>query len=255
VGDSGARRGVDTRTGNTALSFLLQEIDMPKLRFLPQGLALAASLALSFPTTAEPIAISVTGASFSVGAGYGNESNPTENGAGASLLKVAFDASALLPPLFTLDLAGPPGSSTHSFTFGTIVFQEPETNGGIRAAETDHLGVTADLVFSDPSIGTATLIGTGVATPGSVSDADIDYELTWSPVVVGFGDGGQLRISLDDLSWTGTGRAGSKDLTATVSLLSAPRQPVTNGVPEPSTVMLLGSAFAAFAWRRRFQQT
>ena len=228
---------------------------MPKLRYLPQGLALAASLTFSLAATAEPVAISITGASFSVGAGYGNESNPIENGMGATRLKVAFNTSALLPPLFSLDLAGPPGSSTHSFTFGTIVLQEPDDNGGIRAAETDLLGLTADLVFSDPSIGIATLTGTGVATTGPVSDADIDYELTWSPVVVGFGDGGQLRISLESLSWTGRGPNGSKDLTATVALLNAPRQAVTNGVPEPSTVMLLGSAFAAFAWRRRFQQT
>lgn len=228
---------------------------MPKLRYLPQGLALAASLTFSLAATAEPVAISITGASFSVGTGYGNESNPIENGAGATRLKVAFNTTAFLTQLLSLDLAGPPGSSTHSFTFGTIVLQEPENNGGIRVAETDDLGVTADLDFADAGIGTATLTGTGVATPGLVSDAEIDYELTWSPVVVGFGNGGQLRISLDDLSWTGTGPAGSKNLTATVSLLSAPRQAVTNGVPEPSTVMLLGSAFAAFAWRRRLQQT
>lgn len=228
---------------------------MPKLRFLPQGLVLAASLAISFSATAEPIAIGITGASFSLGAGYGNESNPTESGAAATLLKVAFSTSAFLTQSFSLDLAGPPGLSSHSFNFGTIVLQEPETNGGIRAAETDDLGVTASLVFSDASIGTRTLVGTGVATPGPVDDAAIDYELTWSPVVVSFGDGGQLRISLDDLSWTGTGRVGSKDLTGTVTLLNAPRQAVANAVPEPSTVMLLGSAFAAFAWRRRYQKT
>lgn len=227
---------------------------MPKLRFLPQGLALAVSLTFSLQATAEPVAISVTGASFSIGGGYGNESNPTETSANATRLKVAFNTSAFLTQLFSLDLSNPPGSSTHTFTFGTIVLQEPDTNGGIRVAETDDLGVTADLVFSDAGIGTRTLVGTGVATPGPVSDADIDYALTWSPVVVSFGDGGQLRISLDDLSWTGTGPVGSKDLTARVTLLNAPRSAVANGVPEPSTAMLLGSAFAAFAWRRRLQQ-
>jgi hypothetical protein len=76
------------------------------------------------------------------------------------------------------------------------------------------------------------------------------WNLTWDdPVVVDFGNGGQFALELDDVgysSWGWQGPAGSADVYATVTLNSAP-------VPEPATVLLIGTAFLGFGLFRRRQ--
>lgn len=119
-----------------------------------------ALLTCAASAMAAPVAFDVTAASLTPGAGYGVDAH--EN------------TGTLLDVLFT------PGFSTQnfslasvgdSFTFlvSTLDFRESNGSGGILAAETDALGVTASLTFASPLGSTQTLTATGVATAGAIN--------------------------------------------------------------------------------------
>jgi hypothetical protein len=68
-------------------------------------------------------------------------------------------------------------------------------------------------------------------------------------MTVDFDNGGQFRIDLADLSFTGN---GSKTQTATITLLALPGAGGgSNAVPEPATATLLGLGLLGFAASRR----
>ena len=186
------------------------------------------------PAAAVPF--DVTAASFAPGTGYGIDAS---EGA-ATLLDVRFSTAAFSAQSFSLNAAG----ASQAFAFGTVNLQEPNANGGITAAETDNLGVTAHFTFTNPIGGIEDLVAVGSATTGSVSDAAPDYTLTWTPLDVPFGLGGLFRISFADLSFSGT---GSQTLSATITLLNLPRI----AVPEPATLAILGFGFASLGLIRR----
>ena len=194
-------------------------------------------------TAAHAVLIEINGASFTPGTGYGVDGSETSS---PTLLDVQFSTSGFIVQSFSLDTVG----QSETFDFGTVNFLEPNSGGGIQAAETDNLGVIADLIFTSPLGLTEMVSAIGAAITGSVSDDAVDYTLTWTPLLVNFGIGGQFQISLLDLSFSGQ---GIQTQTATITLLALP-QSVTTAIPEPATFFLLGIglvALGALARRRR----
>ncbi|MPZ09496.1 MAG: PEP-CTERM sorting domain-containing protein [Kiloniellaceae bacterium] len=194
-------------------------------------------------TAAHAVLIEISGASFTPGSGYGDDGSES---ASSTLLEVAFSTSTFAAQSFSLNSVG----QSQTFNFGTINLQEPSSGGGIVGGETDDLGVIANFIFTSPLGMTQMVNAVGTATTGSVSDTHVDYTLAWSPILVDFGIGGQLQISLLELSFFG------QDIltqTATITLFELPRTVITT-IPEPGTLFLFAIGLiglATLALRRR----
>lgn len=204
-------------------------------------LATAASAALGLTalhTHATPVSVSEF--SFERGIGYGIDDNESSG----TLLDVRFFSSGFPAQSFTLGAVG----DFLTFTLGTVQFLEPNSHSGIRAGETDDLGVTASLTFTDPFSYVIQMLVVGSATTGSVSDSAIDFTIDWNPMQRAFGSGGLLEIALNDLNFIGM---QTLTQTATITLLRTPEVTRVEQIPEPGTLVLAGLALGAVGFVRR----
>jgi hypothetical protein len=179
-----------------------------------------APLLLAFaavPAVAVPVTVGLSNLSFTIVSGYGIDGSEKAKDA-PTLLDVVF-AGGAAPATFTLQAAG----ESVTLDLGTVTLREASEHGGILPDETDDLWVTASFSLSQPVSSPFAISTRGIATGGSVSDADPDLKIQWAPVFVGFGDGGLLSILLNELSFTA---AGPLTQTATVALVSALADPV-----------------------------
>ncbi|QOY93052.1 PEP-CTERM sorting domain-containing protein [Massilia sp. UMI-21] len=202
---------------------------------------MAASAAMATPFV-------ITDTVITPGAGYGQDAsennNPTLLGA---LFKVTNATQA-----FSLMNAG----DYFEFTFGTVNFNEPNSNGGITANEMDKLGVTTTFTFSQPGVGAQMVTATGTAVLGAVNDPNnganqTDLTIDWATLSpINFGIGGSFKIDLTDLVFTAN---GTKNAVARVTLLTAEEAPA-NDVPEPGSLALAGLGLVAAGIARRRQR-
>lgn len=195
---------------------------------LPRLLA-ALALPMCSAVTAAPVAFQVSPTAFVAGAGYGTDVSEV----GGTLLDVGFGVTG-----GTSSFSIEQPLDTFTFVVGSITLLE---QGTIDAAETDGLAVSAVFAFTDPTIGNVIVSGLGVATAGSLGDADVDYRIDWTGTNVAFGNGGLFNILMSSNLFRNSGLTQVQ--TATVTLLVAP----TTAVPEPHGAALAALALAGLA--------
>lgn len=212
----------------------------------------SASIAQASPT---PVGFGIAGATPTLGAGYGPETDSVEAN-NPSLLDVRFTNtfSAQDNPLSEV-------GQSWTFELGTIDFRELNTGSGdahkITPNETDGLGVSWILSFTDPVVTDINLTAHITANAGPIGDAPIDYGIYWTDTPVNFGAGGQFRIRLNDVSFAGS-RLGAQSQTATVTLLELPDaaqdSALAQAIPEPDSLALVSFALVGLMAARRRQR-
>lgn len=172
----------------------------------------------------------------------GADSNVDTSGTNAVLAMYAILNPNLDDIIFSLEEGE---SNTFFFaTFGT-------TEGWINDDDLNPGSLTAHVDFDNPDLIQA-IGGTSIGFTAGWNFFQ-GWNLTWDdPVVVDFGAGGQFEIELEDVGYTGwfwTGPDGTADVSATITLNSAP-------IPEPATMLLLGAGLLGFAGlgRKKFQK-
>ena len=209
---------------------------------------LTAATLVAAASSASAIQFDLAPDSFSPGSGYSIGGDPS-----LTQLGVDFFADTSLSRSFFLA-----SGSSATFKFGTVTLNDSELVSGfarVGLLEQDNLDVTANFSFTNPTSNPQVSDGTGLAVFGLINprralgftlegNNEIDFSITWAPELVDFGNGGQFKIVMDEISFTANGQM--VDQTYHIEMVTAP-------IPEPETyaLMLAGLGLVGFMARRR----
>lgn len=215
---------------------------------------LTAVTLVAAASSASAIQFNLAPASFTPGSGYSIGGDPS-----LTLLGVDFTAHTWSSQSFVLA-----SGSSATFKFGTVTLNDSELVSGfsrIGLLEQDNLGVTANFSFTNPTSNSQVGNGTGDATFGLINprsfslfgtttvleaNGEADFTISWEDTLVNFGNGGQFKIVMDDISFDANGQ--TVDQNYRIEMVTAP-------IPEPETyaLMLAGLGLVGFMARRRKQ--
>jgi hypothetical protein len=208
---------------------------------------LTAATLVAAASSASAIQFDLAPAYFTPGSGYSIGGDPS-----VTQLGVDFFADTWLSQSFFLA-----SGSSATFKFGTVTLNDSELVSGfarVGLLEQDNLDVTANFSFTNPTSNPQVSDGTGLAVFGLINprrilgegNNEIDFSITWAPEFVDFGNGGQFKIVMDEISFTANGQ--TVDQTYHIEMVTAP-------IPEPETyaLMLAGLGLVGFMARRRKQ--
>lgn len=220
--------------------------------------------------SAGAIPFTVTGGSWTLGSGWGAACTGAD--CDASHTKVNADwtiASTVAGKTFTLTDIG----DAFTFTFGSARLAEEDNK--FDSTELHNLDVTGILNLSTPTAGSESRIAVVAATSGSLNDAADDLVVTFAPIYVSFGNGGQFSVDLSDPVWNCN--TGDKDCSLTVQNGRVQDRSVTNtiratftltqletvataegnggviAVPEPGMIAMMGLGLAGLGFSCRKQ--
>lgn len=202
---------------------------------LKKILMVAATMSVgAFGTAANAVPFEITGGGYSLGSGFGCPTTGQN-----AFLCVAASSTLATPSIFNLVNAG----DSTLLTFGTFTLQDD--NNSLSAGEQDNLDVTAFLTFTNPIMGNVQQISVTGTTTGVFADADIDLSISFAPVVLNFGTGGQFTVLFDSMFF------GANPQTVTQNVRITLDNPGNTDVPEPAMIGLLGLGVLGVGVARR----
>lgn len=219
--------------------------------------------------TAAPISFGITSVVWALGSGWGSACT----GAGCDTSHTHVNAGWTIAPgvagkTFILTDVG----DAFSFKFGSVKLGEEDAK--FNSTELHNLGVLGTFNLSAPTTTNENTTATVVAKSGALNDSANDLTISFDPIYVNFGNGGQFRIDLSSLAWNCN--TGNKDCSVTRLGNGTIRdQSVTNDVratftltqledvtatangdqltaaPEPGVIALMGFGLASLGFSRR----
>lgn len=210
------------------------------------GLAIGLSLGLGLTAGADAATtfkLGSPGVSLDLGSGWG-----FSNG-GEGVLGANFDLTNVNNRQWSMNVGG-----TETFKVGEIELVDSCIEGSGNACsgesgnETNNLQVTYTFNVILPGNVEVDVSAVGVAVTGDVDDSGTDLTLAFGEIVQNFGNGGQYRIDIQTVTFTGT---QTRNVNAQFTLVS---ESTSSSVPEPMTLSLLGAGLiglGAVARRRR----